>query len=76
MDDPVGKILEELGDDKLTQDGIAVTYAFIIAQKGDGAPWPLINQRIKERWPSKSGLVRVKEKAWKYVDDWNRAGRP
>ena len=70
MGDPVGTLLEEIRYPGITQDSVAITYAFIIAQKGDDAPWPEINAAIRDKWKSKTALRRVKEAAWKIVEEW------
>lgn len=69
MHQPSKVIMEEIarGD---SQKSVALTYAFIIAQMGDCADWQRINTAISERWPSKSGLTRVKKMAWKQLEEW------
>ena len=74
MDDPVGTIFRELPDKRITQESIALTYAFIWAQLGDNAPWPKINDAIGERWKGKTALNRVKELAWKQIEFWSKGG--
>ena len=74
MHDPAGVILEELASRNVPQASIAITYAFAIAQCGDKADWPKINQAIRERWRSPTALVRIKEAAWQHVDEWERKG--
>jgi hypothetical protein len=70
MHDPQGQILEELTWKGITQDSVALTYAFIIAQCGDAADWPKINAAIRAKWKGKTALMRVKEMAWKQVGAW------
>lgn len=62
---PQKVILEEIAGGA-SQESVALTYAFIIRQEPH-ADWPTINKAIQQRWPSKSGLLRVKRLAWKYV---------
>ncbi len=75
MHDPIGTIFEELKDSRITQHSVAITYAFIMAQHGDAADYAVINRAIRERWKGKTALTRVKEAAWKHVEEWNRKGR-
>jgi hypothetical protein len=70
MHDPQGQILDELTWKGITQDSVALTYAFAIVQCGDAADWPKINAAIRAKWKGKSALMRVKEKAWKQVESW------
>ena len=72
MHDPVGQIMEELDYPGITQASVAITYAFIIAQLGDAAPWPEINLKIRQKWPGKTALERVKVTAWKRVEEWSK----
>lgn len=72
MDNPQGVLLNELTLPGITQESVALTYAFIIAQEGNKADWPRINAAIRERWRGKSALVRIKERAWKQVEEWRR----
>ncbi len=72
MHDPAAKILEELTYPGITQASIAITYAFAIVQQPD-ADWPKINAAIRAKWPSKTGLERVKIAAWKQVEEWKKA---
>jgi len=71
MHDPVGTILEELKDSRITQASVAITYAFVIAQMGNATDYAAINSAIRGRWKGKTTLVRVKEAAWKHVEYWN-----
>lgn len=72
MHDPAAHILEELSYPGITQASIAITYAFAIVQQPE-ADWPKINAAIRARWPSKTGLERVKKAAWKQIDEWRGA---
>ncbi len=63
---PQAVILQEINEYKLTQPGIALTYAFCIRQQGE-VDFRVVNQAIIDRW-SVSGLVRVKEMAWKHIE--------
>ncbi len=67
MHDPQGQLLLELGWG-CDQKSIAMTYAFIMRQEGDKADWPRINQAIRERWPAKGALNRIKVMAWKFAE--------
>ena len=72
MHDPAGHILEELKLKGMTQNSIAITYAYIIVQEPK-ADWPTINAAISARWKSPTALRRIKEKAWRQVDIWRGA---
>jgi len=65
---PQEVILRELADPRITQDSVAVTYAFILRQEPKTADWPKINAAIMARWKGKTALARIKEKAWKYAE--------
>ena len=67
MHDPQGQLLTELGCKGITQDSIALTYAFILRQEPRAADWPRLNAAIMARWKGKSALKRIKKKAWKYA---------
>jgi len=76
MHDPESKILEELQDGRYPQASVAITYAYLIAQEeGKRANWPAINAAIQKRWTGKTALERVKNMAWKHVEEWERRGR-
>jgi hypothetical protein len=68
MHNPQRQLLEEVKLPGITQDSVALTYAFIMAQEGNSADWPKINQAIIARWPK--GLNRVKKIAWKQMEKW------
>lgn len=70
MFDPQGQILMELEGRYATQSCVAITYAFIIVQKGDKANWAAINAAIRNHWKSKVALERIKKLAWKQVAEW------
>ncbi len=70
MGNPQGQILEELTWKGITQESIALTYAFIIAQEGKTANWTKINAAIRARWKGKTALERIKKLAWKQVEIW------
>lgn len=74
MNDPVGVIMREVEDPKLKQGDVALTYAFIIAQEPD-ADFSAINAAIRKRWKGKSALGRIKEAAWKQIEEWVKSGR-
>lgn len=68
MDNPQAQLLEELTQKGITQDSVAITYAFIMAQEGNAADWPKLNAAIRAKWPK--GLVRIKQRAWKQIEEW------
>ena len=70
MHDPVGHLIEELTWKGITQDSVAITYAFIIAQCRDAADWPKINGAIRAKWKGKTALERIKQMAWKRIEYW------
>ena len=74
MDNPQ-TLLEELGQKGITQESVAITYAFLIAQEGKTADWSKVNAAIMQKWRGKKALKRVKEMAWKHVEEWQRKGR-
>ena len=60
-----GVILKEIQDKTLHKINIALTYRSAIgAHPTAKIDWKKINKAIIKRW-SKSGLLRVKEMAWK-----------
>ena len=65
LHDPESQLLKELTWEWITQESVALTYAFIIRQCGDRADWPRINAAIKERWKGKAALDKIKKLAWK-----------
>lgn len=69
MADPQRVILEEIADKRFKQKSVALTYAFCIRQDGDtdAIDWRKINRAIIDRW-SRSGLDRVKKRAWGLVE--------
>ena len=67
MHDPEGVILREIADPRMTQDDIALTYAFVMRQRGDAADYAKINAAIMCRWKGKSALTRIKERAWAHL---------
>lgn len=76
MHEPDKHLLEELAYPGITQESVAITYAFCIAQLGDAADWPKLNAAIQKKWRGKTALLRVKTLAWKYVDNFNRKSQP
>lgn len=72
MHDPQGQLLDEITLPGITQESVAITYAFIMAQEGKTADWPRINSAICERWKGQSALERVKKLAWKQMLEWER----
>lgn len=66
-------LLREIPDHQFKQADIALTYAFGIVSSED-VDWPKVNAAIIERW-SPTGLTRVKEMAWKRIDDRNKAAQ-
>lgn len=69
MENPQSYLLDQLTDKRATQSSMAITYAFIMAQEGNGADWPKLNAAIVERW-SQVGLNQIKKMAWKHLADW------
>lgn len=65
---PTALILEEI-EGGAPQQSVALTYAFIIRQEGEHADWLKINRAIMSRWKGKTALLRVKKRAWTYVQD-------
>lgn len=74
LHDPVGVLFREL-EGPITQSSVAITYAFIMVQQPD-ADWAAINAAIRCKWPSKSGLTRIKEAAWKQLEQWQKSSGP
>lgn len=72
MDNPVSHILEELTWPGITQESVAITYAYIIVQEPK-ADWFKINAAIRSKWPSDRALKRIKTIAWSWVESWERA---
>lgn len=68
LHNPQEIILREIADPRITQDSVALTYAFILRQEPKTADWPRINAAIMARWKGKTALTRIKEKAWKYAE--------
>ena len=65
LHDPVGVILREISDPRMTQRDVAMTYAFCIRQGIE--EFPSINKAITRRWKGKTALGRIKELAWNIV---------
>jgi hypothetical protein len=66
MGHPVETIMQELTDPAyrcVTQESVAITYAFCLAQLGIKAPWKEINSAIRERWRGRGALERIKKLA-------------
>jgi hypothetical protein len=61
---PVDLIFRDLADGRVTQESVAITYAFIMRQEPD-ADWWRINAAICRRWKGATALERVKRMAWK-----------
>jgi len=70
LHDPQGQLLDELTLAGITQQSVAITYAFAIAQLGDAGDWLKINRAIQARWKGKTALLRIKTEAWRIVDRW------
>lgn len=71
MVNPVGVIMREIADPRMTQASVALTYAFVMRQLGNGAPYAEINAAIMQRWRGKTALTRIKEAAWKHLEKPN-----
>jgi len=59
-------LLDEISNG-FTQKQLAITYAMAMRSEAAGADktdWPSVNRAIVKRW-SMSGLVRVKDMAWR-----------
>lgn len=69
MVDPVGVIMREIADPRITQASVAITYAFVIRQLGNSADYAAINAAIMQRWRGKTALTRIKEVAWKHMKE-------
>lgn len=69
LSNPQEIILRELADPRITQDSVALTYAFILRQEPKTADWPRINAAIMARWKGKTALARIKERAWRYAEN-------
>jgi len=76
MDNPQETLLEELEYKGITQESVAITYAFLIAQEGKTADFAKVNAAICQKWHGKKALMRVKEMAWKHVERWSRKSVP
>ena len=59
-------ILDEIAMPEMKRKDIASTYGLII-RSGEKVDWPKINTAIMNRW-SKSGLLWIKEAAWKKLE--------
>ena len=61
-------LLNEISMKEIKQKHLAMTYAMALcsSEAKDGIDWRKVNEAIVARW-SKSGLIRVKEMAWKLV---------
>ena len=67
--DPMGQIMSEIADPRMTRDDVALTYAFGIRQDPKGLTvmdWKKVNEAILARW-SMSALRYIKEQAWKHA---------
>lgn len=59
-------ILREIADKAMKRKDVALTYALILRSR-EKVDWLAINTAIIQRW-SKSGLIWIKEQAWKQVN--------
>jgi hypothetical protein len=69
------RIYSEIADKKYKRNHLAETYKEMIRDQlvnRSTFDWPKINAAIIERW-SISGLVYIKERAWKILDQENKA---
>ena len=73
MHDPQGTLLRELTYPGITQASVAITYAYVIAQEPEADFGPL-NRAIRDRWPGKRALERVKTMAWHQMAEWHTRG--
>lgn len=62
-------LLREIGMKEIKQKHLALTYAMAIcsSEAKSQINWRKVNDAIKKRW-SASGLNRVKEMAWKIIE--------
>ncbi len=58
-------ILSEIADPEFVRRGIALTYAMSITSSEE-VDWHVVNHAIVRRW-SRSGLVWIKQRAWKLI---------
>ena len=68
MHNPQAVLLQELELPGVTQESVALTYAFILRQEPQTADWPTINAAIKRRWKGRTALARIKERAWQIAE--------
>jgi len=59
-------LLSEVANPKITQTSLATTYALALCSS-EKTDWAKVNEAIVARW-SRSGLERVKKKAWKRME--------
>ena len=55
----------------ITQDSIAITYAFILAQEPN-ADFAAINAAIRARYKGAGALIRIKQAAWRQFEEWGQ----
>lgn len=61
-------LLKETADPHMKQADVASTYGLaMLSSERDTIDWAKVNQAIMARW-SRSGLVRIKEAAWKLAE--------
>ena len=56
---------------KMTRDEMAWVYAGVVSRVRGDYPINLLNEKIIKKW-SKSGLIYIKEKAWKNLAICNK----
>ncbi len=63
----VDELLDIIADENNNQEDVAEAYQAIFGKVHlmDQSVWPKINMAITKRWPSKSGLIKVKAMAWR-----------
>jgi hypothetical protein len=67
-------LLQELGSPECKQKGVAMTYAMALMSSENTSKlidWGKVNAAITARWPK--GLERVKEMAWKLIEEKRKA---
>ena len=59
-------LMQEINNKQFKQADVALTYAMAVCSS-DKTDWHKVNKAIMERW-SISGLKRVKDMAWKRIE--------
>lgn len=64
----IEELLDTIADENNTQKDVAEAYHAALG-KISYRGWREVNLAITKRWPSKSGLTRVKTKAWRIYEE-------